>query len=114
MASIRSICTAGDWLDQPVSSVPHAKFGWLQKRLLLRGSKIKGEDVHRTAPVQWLGQQCETMVGSLDGKIFKVAVTADYALSSSISLAMDAMSEITDTLGVEGIPMPGEIVMWDA
>ena len=114
MRSIKSICDAGQWLDQPLTSVWTSKVGWLQKKLLLRGSAIKGEDIHKGAPVVWLEQPCETLVGSLNGRIFKVAVTADYALSPSISLAMDAMCQVSDALGIEGTPMPGEVITWDA
>lgn len=114
MSSIKSVCAAGKWLDLPLSAVPHSNVGWLQKKLLLRGSKIRGEDVHKGNVVEWLGQPCETMIGSLHGRIFKVSVTADYALSRSISLAMDGMCQVSDALGVRGTPMAGEIVSWDA
>jgi hypothetical protein len=114
MSSMKYICDAGKWLDQPLSTIPTSKIGWLQKRLLLRGSIIKGEDVHNGPPVYWLCQFCPTISASVNGLIFKVAVTADYALSNSISLAMDAMEAVSDKLGFNGTPMPGGIVLWEA
>ncbi|HXS53112.1 MAG TPA: hypothetical protein VN782_11315 [Usitatibacter sp.] len=114
MSSIKSICDAGQWLDKPLSSVPAARVKWLRKKLLLRGSRLKGEDVHDGPPVRWLGQYCETLMGSVQGVIFKAAVTADYALSNSMSLAAEAADEISEKLGASFTSTPQGLMLWEA
>jgi len=114
MPSVKSICEATRWLDKQVSSVPTQNIWWLKKRALLRGSPLKNEDVHDGPLIQWIGEPCSTMIGSLHGVIYKVAVTITSLRTSPHDLIPRVMFQVSNHLQTQGIATPQGLVVWDA
>lgn len=114
MSSIKLMCDAASWLDQPVSSVPVKKIGWFAKRALLRGSPLKGEDVHEGPSAEWFDLFCPTMIGSIKGTIYKVAVTVTALRIDPDSLIPTVSAEISRLLQVDGATAADGVMVWDA
>jgi hypothetical protein len=114
VSSIKLACDAAKWLDQPLASVTHAEIGWLKKRALLRGSPIKGEEVHEGPSIDWFGVRCSTMIGSVRGVIFKVAVTVVALRINPNTIVETVSEEISNRLHLPGAQTPEGFVIWDA
>ena len=113
MASVKLVCEAGKWLDQPISSIQTIRLGWLKKRALLRGSALKGEDVRQGPSVPWFGIACPTMVGCVRGTIYKVAVTVTPLRVSLDGFVERVSNEITERLKTKAKASPAGVTIWD-
>jgi hypothetical protein len=114
VSSVKLTCEAARWLDQPLSSVPTKSFGWFKKRALLRGSPLKGEDVHEGPSINWFEVLCPTMIGSVRGTIFKVAVTITALRISPYTIIATVSEDISRKLQVQGTVVSDELTVWDA
>lgn len=113
MSSVRSVCEAATWLDRPLSSVPTKSIGWLKKRALLRGSPLKGEDVHEGPSINWFEIFCPTMIGSVRGVIYKVAITVTALRISPHMLIPTVAGEISSRLQTQGTTTPQGLTIWE-
>ena len=114
MLSIKSVCEVAMWLDQPLASVTHTRIGWLKKRALLRGSPLKREDVHNGPSIDWFGVLCPTMIGSVRGTIYKVAVTVVALRINPYTIVETISEEISNRLGAEGTETSQGLIIWHA
>lgn len=113
MPSVKTVCDAGAWLDQPTSTIPLKRFGWLKRRALLSQSTVSGEKVHNGPPSLWFGLQCPTIVGSVQGKIYKVAITVTALTISPYELIPKISDIVSNTLCKSPKNLPGEMMVWD-
>ena len=112
--SVKDICDAGQWLERPLSTVPVSSVPWLQKRLMLAGSVVKGEDVHNGPPTFWMDKLAPTLLGSVSGVVFKVAVLID---SQSHAEAVEALTRAAHTVSAKlgnGRQMSESVFSWDS
>ena len=114
MSSIKLVCDAGLWLDQPTSAIPLKRFGWLKKRALLSKSTVSDQKVHSGPPSCWFGLQCPTIVGSVHGKIYKVAITITALTISPYDLIPKVSEIISGALGKSPTELSAEFLVWDA
>lgn len=114
MASIKLTCEAATWLNQPLSSVSTKSIGWLKKRALLRGSPLKGEDVHEGPSMSWFGIFCPTTIGSVRGIIYKVAITVTALRIDPYKIVPIVSEEITRRLQVPGTATSQGLTIWEA
>lgn len=112
MPSIKSVCDAGVWLDQPTSTIPLTRFGWLKRRALLSQSTVSGERVHNGPPSLWFGIQCPTIIGSVQGTIYKVAITVTALTIGPHELVPRISEIISSTLGTSPTSIRGEMMVW--
>lgn len=113
MPSVKSVCDAGAWLDQPTSTIPLTRFGWLKRRALLSQSTVSGEKVHNGPPSLWFGLQCPTIVGSVQGRIYKVAITVIALTISPYELIPKISQIVSSALGTSPKDLPREMMVWD-
>lgn len=113
MPSIKSVCDAGAWLDQPISSIPTTRLGWFKKRALLSQSTVSGEKAHNGPPSRWFNMQCPTIVGSVHGIIYKVAITITALTISPYEVVPKISEIVTQALGGAPQELPGEVLLWD-
>lgn len=113
MPSIKNVCDAGAWLDQSTSSIATKRLGWLKKRALLSQSTVSGEKAHNGPSSRWFDVQCPTIVGSVHGKIYKVAITITAPIISPYEIVQKTAEIITNALGSAPIELPSEILLWD-
>ncbi len=114
MTSVKSACEAATWLDQPLASVATKSIGWLKKRALLRGSPIKDEDVHEGPSINWFGILCPTMIGSVRGVIYKVAITVTALRINPYTIIETVSAEISNRLGIPGAGTSQGLTIWEA
>ncbi len=80
MGSVETIFGAGAFLRRPLTEVSGVrKMPWLERRLLLRGSPLKGEELHLGPPQVWLARSWVLRLGSVKGTVHKVGLVADTA-----------------------------------
>ncbi len=113
MTSIKVVCDAGAWLGQPTAAIQLTKFGWLEKRALLSKSTVSGEDVHNGPCSRWFDLRCPTIVGSVGGKIYKVAVTVTALTISPYELVPKVIEVVSTALGTNPRGLPGDLMVWD-
>jgi hypothetical protein len=113
MASVKLVCDAGAWLDRPTSTVQLTPLGWLKTRALLSKSTVSGEKVHGGPSSLWFDLQCPTLVGSVDGKIYKVAITVTALTVSPYELVPKVSEIVSSALGTSPRALPGEMMVWD-
>ena len=89
-------------------------FGWLKKRALLRDSPLKGEDVHEGPSINWFDIFCPTMVGSVRGVIYKVAITVTALRISPHTLIPTVANEISNHLHMQGTSAAQGLTIWEA
>lgn len=113
MPFIKSVCDVGAWLEQPTSALPLKRFGWLKKRALLSRSTVAGEKVHAGPASSWFGMQCPTVVGSVQGQIYKVAITLTALTISPYELIPKISAQVSGSLGCDPSELQGGILLWD-
>lgn len=114
MASIKLLCEAGEWIDKPITSIQTTSLGWIRKKLLLRGSIIKGEDARKGPEIYWFGIYCPTIIGYVRGIIYKVAITVTAIRGSPYGFFEFVSDEISDTLDIKPTDSQNGIMIWDA
>jgi hypothetical protein len=81
---------------------------------MLAGSVVKGEDVHNGPPTFWMDKLAPTLLGSVSGVVFKVAVLID---SQSHAEAVEALTRAAHTVSAKlgnGRQMSESVFSWDS
>jgi hypothetical protein len=74
---------------------------------------VSGEKVHNGPPSLWFGLQCPTIVGSVQGRIYKVAITVIALTISPYELIPKISQIVSSALGTSPKDLPREMMVWD-
>lgn len=91
MASIKTLCDATGWLDQPAASVPTKWFARFRRNVLSQVGSQLGGDARVGADIDFCGAHCLTAIGLTRGIVHKIAVVVTSSREESGDL-LDAVA----------------------
>ena len=114
MASIKTLCKATAWLDQPVGSVPTKRFAWFARSGLSHVGAQLGEGARACVDIDWCGLRCTTAVGLTRGVVYKVAIALTLPRAASDDLLNRVTSCVEAHLGNHPTNAMDGLLIFDA